>query len=129
VVCIPSSICIHGSRTCNQCSPGVTKAGRCNLITRHKKERVIFFNYMAAEFLALTEEKQCKLTCNFKDLQDRALIESGQEEKRSALRSLKEQVARGAMLHIARGPQCDQGLFGATPGTVFFLKDELLLLQ
>jgi hypothetical protein len=42
--------------------------------------------------LALQEEQQCKLTSDFKCLQDRALIESGQEEKRSGLRGLIKQT-------------------------------------
>jgi hypothetical protein len=59
VACTPSLICPHGLRTYNQCNPGITN--RCNLVTRHKKERETFFNHTAVEYLALTEEKQSRL--------------------------------------------------------------------
>jgi hypothetical protein len=42
--------------------------------------------------LALTEEKQSRLSLDFKYLQDKALIESGKEEKRSVIRSVKQQT-------------------------------------
>jgi hypothetical protein len=77
--------------------------------TEQEQERVIFFNYTAAEFLALTEEKQCKLTRDFKALRARALIQSDQEEKRSALRSSLEQVWRRCAAANS-GPTMQPGL-------------------
>ena len=45
--------------------------------------------------MALEEKDQRKLTSDWKNLQDRAEIESGKEGRRSVLRSVKEQVYRG----------------------------------
>lgn len=59
---------------------------------RLKKERETFFSHTAVEFLALTEEKQSKLSLDFKYLQDKALIESGKEEKRGVIPSVKQQT-------------------------------------
>jgi hypothetical protein len=63
-----------------------------NLITRHTKERKTFYSNTAAEYLALTEEKQRELPLDFKDLRDNAIIESGSEEKRKVIRGVKQQV-------------------------------------
>jgi hypothetical protein len=41
---------------------------------------------------AIEDKDQCKPTSDWKDLQDRAEIESAKEGKRSLLRSAKEQV-------------------------------------
>jgi hypothetical protein len=76
------------------------------LITRHKKEKGIFYGHTAAGFMALEDKDQCKLTSNYKDLKGRAEIESGKEAgKRSLLRSAKEQAGRGAVLRRTRGLQ------------------------
>jgi hypothetical protein len=42
--------------------------------------------------LALTEEKQSELPLDFMYLRDKAITESGSEEKRSVIRSVKQQV-------------------------------------
>jgi hypothetical protein len=63
-----------------------------NQITRHRKERETFFNHTAAEFLALTEEKQSELPLDFMYLRDKAIIESSAEEKRKVMRDVKKQV-------------------------------------
>jgi hypothetical protein len=83
-------ICPHGLRTCNICKPGITNYN--NLITRHAKERETSYGNTAAEFLALTEEKQSELSRDFMYLRDKAVIESSSEEKRSVIRSAKQQV-------------------------------------
>ena len=81
-MCNPNLICPHGKRTCNECKPGITD--QKNLITRHRKERETFFGHTAAEFLALTAEKQSELPLDFMYLRDKAITESGSEEKRTA---------------------------------------------
>jgi hypothetical protein len=72
--------------------------------------------------MALEEKDQRKLTSDWKNLQDRAEIESGKEGRRSVLRSVKEQVYRGAVLQWTRGPPCDQGLFEPIQCKDFFSK-------
>ena len=75
-------ICIHGNQTCNKCNPGTTDQKK--LTTRYRKERETFYGHTAAEFLALTAENQSELPLDFMYLRDKAITESGSEEKRTA---------------------------------------------
>jgi hypothetical protein len=114
----PSLMCRHGKRTCNECKPGITN--QLNQITRHRKERGTFFSHTAAEFLALTEEKQSELPLDFMYLRDKAIIESSTEEKRKVMRDVKKQVpGRAVVLQITSGLRSDQCLFGAIQGRDF----------
>jgi hypothetical protein len=73
VACTPSRICPpHGYATCNLGKPGI--ADRNNLTCRLKKERKKICNHTAAEFLALTEEKQSELPLDFMYLRDKLAV-------------------------------------------------------
>jgi hypothetical protein len=63
-----------------------------NLITRHRKERETFYGHTAAEFLALTAEKQSELSRDFMYFRDKAITESSSVEKRGVIRHVKQQV-------------------------------------
>ena len=80
--------------------------------------------------MALEEKDQRKLTSDWKNLQDRAEIESGKEGRRSAFRSAKEQVYIEAL--CCSGPEAHlatKAYLSPYNAKIFFLKDDLILLQ
>ena len=126
VACSPNLICPHGLRTCSQCKPGLTN--HYNLITRHTKERETFYGNTAAEYLALTEEKQSELSLDFKDLRDNAIIESGSEEKRRVIRRVKQHQVEQLCCKLPFAFSQINAFLKQYKAQIF-LKDDLLLLQ
>ena len=78
--------------------------------------------------MALTEEKQSKLSLDFKYLKDKAIIDFGKEDKRSVLRGVKQHRQRSCAANYLL-PFLRSMLFWSHTRHRFFLKDDLLLLQ